>query len=145
MAQAVLGEVEPGARKPPGAARHVRRCHAIEADDDAARAAVIGFRDRLLAHYLTVDAASFGAVARTEGLRAAVEALDRGPTRRLQPLDTGSPTPLEVVVSRWSLGDPIAPADAWRPWARPAALRAQRDRLAAALLESTSKSMISGR
>ena len=118
---------------------------AIETEDDAARAAAIGFRDRLLAHYVAADPAVFAALARERGLKAAIEALDTGPSRRLQPLNTGRVTPFEVVVSAMSLGDPVSPADAWRPWRRRAAMRAQRDRLAAALLESTPNSMISGR
>lgn len=118
---------------------------AIEAGDEAARTAVTAFRDRLLAHYLAVDPAVFAQAAREGGMRAAIEALDAGPSRRLEPLDTGRTSPLEAAVSRWSVGDPIGPGDAWKPWTRRAALRAQRDRLAAALLESTSNSTISGR
>lgn len=118
---------------------------AIETEDDAARAAVIAFRDRLLAHYLAAEPETFGALARERGLKAAIEALDIGPSRRLQPLNTGRTTPFEVVVSALSLGDPVSPADAWKPWLRRGAMRAQRDRLAAALLASTPNSMISGR
>lgn len=118
---------------------------AIESDDEASRVAVLGFRDRLLAHYLAVKPEAFSAIARERGLKAAIEALDTGAARRLQPLDTGRTTPFEVVVSAWSLGDPVSPDDAWKPWKRRPAMRAQRDRLAAALLESTANSTISGR
>ena len=119
---------------------------AIEAEDEPSRAGVLGFRDRLLSHYMGADPAAFGAVARDQGLKAAIETFDNGPSRRLQPLDTGRVTPFEVVVSAMSLGDPVSPDDAWKPWKRRAAMRAQRDRLAAALLEPpTSNSMISGR
>ena len=118
---------------------------AIETADDGARTAVIAFRDRLLAHYVAADPGVFAALARERGLKAAIEALDTGPSRRLQPLHTGRVTPFEAVVSALSLGDPVSPADAWRPWRRRAAMRAQRDRLAAALFESTPNSTISGR
>lgn len=118
---------------------------AIETEDEAGRTAVLDFRNRLLAHYLAVKPGVFAEAAAQRGLRDAIEALDTGPSRRLDPLYTGRVTPFEVVVSAMSLGDPVSPADAWRPWRRRAAMRAQRDRLAAALLESTSNSTISGR
>lgn len=118
---------------------------AIEAADDAARGAVTAFRDRLIAHFLAVAPAVFTEAVRERGLRAAIEQLDRGPSRRLQPLDTGRTTFLERLVGRWNLGDPITPADSWRPWRRSAALAAQRDRLAAARLDRSSNSTSSGR
>lgn len=118
---------------------------AIEADDEASRAGVTAFRDRLLSHYIAADPAAFAAIARERGVKAAIETLDSGASRRLTPLDTGRVTPFEVVVSAWSMGDPVSPADAWKPWKRRAAMRTQRDRLAAALLESRENSTISGR
>jgi phosphatidylserine/phosphatidylglycerophosphate/cardiolipin synthase-like enzyme len=119
---------------------------AIEAVEPAARAAVTRFRDRLLAHYIEAEPDAFGAAVREGGMRAAVERFDTGPTRRLSPLDTGGRSPIEFVVGRWSIGDPIGTSDAWKPWTRRRALRAQRNRLAAALLAGpTEKSAISGR
>jgi phosphatidylserine/phosphatidylglycerophosphate/cardiolipin synthase-like enzyme len=119
---------------------------AIEADSPAARAAVTAFRDRLLAHYVQADPAAFAEAVREGGMRAAVERFDTGPSRRLSPLDTGGRSPIEFVIGRWSIGDPIDTSDAWRPWIRRRALRLQRDRLAAALLAGpTENSAISGR
>lgn len=118
---------------------------ALEAGDPNARAGVLGFRDRLLAHYLGAEPEAFAQAARETGVRGAIERLDSGPHRRLEPLTPGRDSLLELLVGRWSLGDPVAPSDAWRPWRRPAALTAQRDRLAAALLERSSKSTTSGR
>jgi phosphatidylserine/phosphatidylglycerophosphate/cardiolipin synthase-like enzyme len=118
---------------------------AIEAADDAARNAVLAFRDRLVAHFIAADPKLFAAMARELGLRGAIERLDTGPRRRLDPLDTGRKSAVEVIVSAWSIGDPISTEDAWRPWRRRDALQAHRDRLAGALLEFTPKSMISGR
>jgi phosphatidylserine/phosphatidylglycerophosphate/cardiolipin synthase-like enzyme len=118
---------------------------AIEAEDEGARAAVTAFRDRLLAHFVAAPPKGFAAVAREGGLRSAIERFDQGPKRRLDPLDTGRKSTLEVIVSAWSIGDPISTEDAWAPWRRRGALQTHRDRLAAALLESKPNSMISGR
>jgi phosphatidylserine/phosphatidylglycerophosphate/cardiolipin synthase-like enzyme len=118
---------------------------AIETSDEAGRMAAIGFRDRLIAHFVAAEPQLFAAMARELGVRGAIERLDDRPSRRLAPLDTGKKTAAEVLVSAWSIGDPISIEDAWRPWKRRPALQRHRDRLAAALLESTSNSMISGR
>jgi phosphatidylserine/phosphatidylglycerophosphate/cardiolipin synthase-like enzyme len=118
---------------------------AIEARDPEGQAAVTAFRDRLIGHYLGVIGPVFAEAAREGGMRTAIERLDDGPRRRLQPLEPDRPSLLELVVGRWSLGDPIAVADSWKPWRRPDALRDQRDRLAAALLDLSSKSTSSGR
>jgi phosphatidylserine/phosphatidylglycerophosphate/cardiolipin synthase-like enzyme len=118
---------------------------AIETSDEAGRMAAIGFRDRLIAHFVAAEPRLFAAMARELGVRGAIERLDDRPSRRLAPLDTGKKTAAEVLVSAWSIGDPISIEDAWRPWKRRPALQRHRDRLAAALLESTSNSMISGR
>jgi phosphatidylserine/phosphatidylglycerophosphate/cardiolipin synthase-like enzyme len=118
---------------------------ALETDDDAGRAAAIGFRDRLVAHFIAAEPQLFAAMARELGLRGAIDRLDARPSRRLEPLDTGRKTTAEVLVSAWSIGDPISVEDAWRPWRRRTALQRHRDRLAAGLLESTPNSMISGR
>lgn len=114
-------------------------------EDPDARDAVRRFRDRLIAHYIGADPSEYAAVAREFGMGGAVERLDRGRRRRLEPLNPGRSSFMELLVGRWNIGDPIAPTDAWRPWDRPKALVAQRDRLAAALLERSSKSTSNGR
>ncbi len=118
---------------------------AMEVGEPAVEGPVRRFRDRLIAHYLGVEPELFARAAEQDGIIAAVERFDRGPRRRLQPLEPGRSSLMELVVGRWNLGDPIAPSDAWRPWRRRKALRAQRDRLAAALLERSSKSTSNGR
>lgn len=121
---------------------------ALEAESDAARAGVTAFRDRLLAHYVGAEPEVFAAVAREGGMRAAIERFDTGPSLRLSPLDTGGRSPIELVVGRWSIGDPVGVADAWKPWIRRRAISDQKDRLAALLAAPTApteKSAISGR
>jgi hypothetical protein len=61
------------------------------------------------------------------GLAAAINALDvrGGPPRRLQPVPVRKLSVVEQFIADWSLGDAIAPDDAWRPWGR--RKRLQRD------------------
>ena len=93
---------------------------------DATRAVIAGFRDELVAHFLgRLLAETQAAIAATGSLGAAIEALDRAP-RRLRPVAVRPLGPFEKIVVAWSLGDPTAPSDAWRPWRRRRRLRAQR-------------------
>lgn len=86
---------------------------AIEARTSTDRAAIAGFRDRLLSHYLAVDADRFARVRIAGGgVVAAIDALnDAG---RLAPLAMGPPTWWEDFVSRRGLGDPSCVAENWR-------------------------------
>ena len=91
----------------------------------ATRAAITGLRDQLVAHFLgrSLDDTR-AAIAACGGLGPAIEALD-APGRRLSPMEPRRLGPFERVVVGWSLGDPTAPSDAWRPWIRRRRLRQQ--------------------
>jgi phospholipase D1/2 len=82
---------------------------AIEAQDDAGRAAVLRSRDALLGEHLGCDAASFAARARALGsVAAAIDALNGG-ARRLESL-TVEPVPLPPeLVAGVALTDPSEP------------------------------------
>jgi phosphatidylserine/phosphatidylglycerophosphate/cardiolipin synthase-like enzyme len=85
--------------------------------DEAARAAIGAFRDRLVGHYmgLTGDAV---AKARAEfgGLGPAIDALNRH--GRLRPIEPPAVTPLGAFVAHYHLGDPQDTHDAWNPFRR---------------------------
>jgi hypothetical protein len=88
----------------------------------------------LVGHFLdrtTQDV--LAAMAREGGLAAAINALDvhDGPPRRLQPVPTRKLTGAQKFIADWSLGDAIAPDDAWRPWGRRKRLRRDIARLTA--------------
>jgi phosphatidylserine/phosphatidylglycerophosphate/cardiolipin synthase-like enzyme len=102
---------------------------AIEAHDEASRAAVRGFRHRLLAHWVHVPPETFAVAEAAHGLGDAVERLDAARARRLRPLEPGRAGVLAQLVTRYGLGDPAGPHDSWRPWLRDAALREERARL----------------
>ena len=90
------------------------------------RAVITNFRDELVAHFLGQPLAETqAAIVATGGLGAAIEAIDRAP-RRLRPVVVRPLGPFETIVVAWSLGDPTAPSDAWRPWRRRRRLKAQR-------------------
>ena len=54
-----------------------------------------------------------------------------GPPRRLQPVPVRKLSAVEQFIADWSLGDAIAPDDAWRPWGRRKRLRRDIARLTA--------------
>jgi len=98
---------------------------------ETARETIETFRNLLIGHYLgrslpeTEDA-----IRQTGSLAAAIDRLDGSP-RRLKPVEARPLGPIERIISAWSLGDPIAPSDAWRPWIRHERLKAQRDMITA--------------
>ena len=87
---------------------------AVEGDDAALRAAIAGFRDRLLGHFLAVEPA---AVAEAQGrhgsLAKAVDALNAD--GRLTPIAVGKATWWETFVAAHHLGDPSDASESWRP------------------------------
>lgn len=102
---------------------------AIEAeagpDGEMARETIETFRNLLVGHYLGRSLPETeAALARAGGLAAAIDLLDGAP-RRLRPVEARPLGPFERFVSAWSLGDPVAPSDAWRPWVRRQRLREQ--------------------
>ncbi|CAN1552186.1 Cls Phosphatidylserine/phosphatidylglycerophosphate/ cardiolipin synthases and related enzymes [Caulobacteraceae bacterium] len=97
-----------------------------------AREAIGTFRNQLIAHYLGRSLPETeAAIRQTGGLAAAIDRLDGSP-RRLKPVEARPLGPIERFISAWSLGDPTAPSDAWRPWVRRQRLRAQRVMITAA-------------
>ncbi len=89
---------------------------AIEAEPGAAgaqtRAAIAAHRTRTLAHFLGCTAAQFeAATASGGGLAAAIEALDRGPQRRLRRLGPVRIGAAAHLIADFHLGDPTAPTD----------------------------------
>lgn len=85
-------------------------------------AAIRGFRDRLIAHFLGVDTVTMGRLASQGGsLAQAIETLNAGSEGRLRRSDPQhGPGPFGRLVARLHLGDPHGIEDAWRPWRRQA-------------------------
>ncbi len=99
---------------------------AIEADEDdvATRAAIHRHRCVTIGHFLNRSPDEVEAeVARTGSLNKAIEALDTGPLRRLRRLGPVKIGPLARIIATYHLGDPVTPADSWRPWRRRRDLR----------------------
>ncbi len=95
---------------------------AIEADEGLegveTRATIAAFRTLLIGHYFGRGLAETAdAIRETGSVAAAIDALDGHP-RRLMPQDRRPLGALERFIAGWSLGDPLAPSDAWRPWVR---------------------------
>jgi phosphatidylserine/phosphatidylglycerophosphate/cardiolipin synthase-like enzyme len=90
---------------------------ALEADGPEASAAVAAFRARLLGHYLGLGAPAVQAAIDREGgsLVRAIDALNTGAPPRLEPLPEVAMGPVARIVSAYHLGDPVGPADSWRP------------------------------
>jgi phosphatidylserine/phosphatidylglycerophosphate/cardiolipin synthase-like enzyme len=97
------------------------------AEGSPERAAVAHVRARLIGHFLGRQASDFAhAYGRTGSVARAIEALDDGPVRRLLPLRPKPLSPFGQLVATYHLGDPVQPADSWRPWRRKADLEAER-------------------
>ena len=113
---------------------------AIEAVDgaqgDVTREAIRRLRTELLAHWLGVPCdILLAALKRSEGrIGDAIEAVDRGERRRMEPLVPRPIGPLATFIATYHLGDPTGPADSLRPWKRRTQLKLRLAR-AAELLE----------
>ncbi|MDQ7246366.1 VTT domain-containing protein [Dongia sedimenti] len=83
----------------------------IVGEDDATRAAIFGIRDRLLAEHCGTEAAEIAAaIAATDSLRAAIDKVNVGTSRRLEPInDDGSGEALSETLG--ALADPERPID----------------------------------
>jgi phosphatidylserine/phosphatidylglycerophosphate/cardiolipin synthase-like enzyme len=105
---------------------------AFEGRDEIARAAIRGFLGRLIGHFLDHETDHVLETYAQEGrLAATIHALDRkgGAPRRLPPVPVRQLTGVQKFIADWSLGDAIAPDDAWRPWGRRRRLRRDLARL----------------
>ncbi len=85
---------------------------ALQAANEAERAAIAGLADGLLGHWLGRDAAEFArARQRNRGPGGAIDALNHG--GRLRPIEPGRLGPLGAFIARFHLGDPMGVADSW--------------------------------
>lgn len=106
----------------------------FEARDEDERLAIAAFLGRLVGHFLGVETeAVLEAFLDQGGLGPAINALDgrEGRPRRLQPVGAEPLNGFKKFVADWSLGDAIAPDDAWRPWGRRKRLKHDLQRLTA--------------
>jgi len=105
---------------------------AIEAEDDASRAAIAAFRAHLVAHWVGRSDAEFAsAFAEHGGLAKAIQAMDVN--GRLQPIPEKTISWWDNFIAHAHLGDPAGPRDSWAPWTRRWALRKQLRRLSVEL------------
>jgi phosphatidylserine/phosphatidylglycerophosphate/cardiolipin synthase-like enzyme len=98
----------------------------IEADaaDATARAEIVSIRHRLIAHWLGCPIDRVAATVASEGsLGAAIETMRGAGMARLRPIEPRELGPLATFIATFHIGDPVSPADSWRPWRRRATLR----------------------
>jgi phosphatidylserine/phosphatidylglycerophosphate/cardiolipin synthase-like enzyme len=93
---------------------------ALEAGDAEASAAILAFRAHVIGHFLGVGAAAVQAAVDAAGgaLGPAIDALNTAPRQRIEPLPKVQMGPLAAVVAAYHIGDPVCPADSWRPLMR---------------------------
>ncbi|HEY7899803.1 MAG TPA: phospholipase D-like domain-containing protein [Caulobacteraceae bacterium] len=93
----------------------------------ANRAEVIRLRNKLLAHWLGCPEPPIeDAIQQASGaVGGALEALRNNGYCRLRPIKPKPLNPLAAFVAAYHLGDPVGPADSWRPWKRRAAAAAE--------------------
>ena len=102
----------------------------LEADGpraDAQRAVIGRLRTDILAHWLGCAAAVVDdAIARQGGVSRALESLREGGFHRLRPIAAKRLHPLAGLIANWHIGDPMSPADSFRPWKRRRAIEQER-------------------
>jgi len=93
---------------------------ALEAADDQARAAILGFRTHLIGHFLGLGAPVVQAAIDAAGgaLGPAIDALNIARLQRLEPLPRVNMGPMAAVVAAYHIGDPVSPADSFHPLMR---------------------------
>jgi phosphatidylserine/phosphatidylglycerophosphate/cardiolipin synthase-like enzyme len=90
---------------------------------ESRQAAIRRLRTDLLAHWLGCSAAVVDeAIASQGGVFKAVESLREAGLSRLRPIEPWRLHPLAALIARWHIGDPMSPADSFRPWRRRRAL-----------------------
>ena len=100
----------------------------VPAEDAEARASVRRLLVRLLAHHGGCPPDVFAeAFAARGSLRAVLDDPRLMPSPRVCPLVPSRRGPVARLVEAFHLGDPVSPADAWRPWRRRALLRQARN------------------
>ena len=99
----------------------------VPPEDAEARAAVRRLLVRLLAHHGGCPPDVFAQAFEARGsLRAVLDDPRLMPSPRVCPLVPSRRGPVARLVEAFHLGDPVSPADAWRPWRRRALLRRAR-------------------
>lgn len=98
------------------------------------RQSIRALRTRLLSHWLGCPEATFEHAEKAAGgLGSAIESLRADGLCRLRPIPTTHLRPLALFIATFHLGDPVGPADSWRPWRRRASLKAELRTVVAAL------------
>ena len=98
----------------------------LEATSAAHRSEITRLRDKLLAHWLgCVEDDLKAAIKRAASVGEALEQLRNNGYCRLRPIPPAPLKPLAAFIAAHHLGDPIGPQDAWRPWKRRAAAKAE--------------------
>jgi len=86
---------------------------------DTHKASIAGLRTRLIAHWLGCPATEVDASIAVEGgVGGAIEALRASGHCRLRPIPPVRLGPLATFIAAFHLGDPVTPADSFRPWRR---------------------------
>ena len=95
------------------------------AEGDAATSrAIAGVRHRLVSHWFGCSQDLLERTVEAKGgLGAAIEALRAQGLCRLRPIEAEPLGPVATFIATFHLGDPITPADSWRPWRRRASLK----------------------
>ena len=92
----------------------------------ANRAEIIRLRNVLLSHWLGCPHEMMNdAIAKHDGVAAALESLRNSGYCRLRPIRPEPLKPLAALIAAYHLGDPVGPKDSWRPWKRKHALAEQ--------------------
>jgi phosphatidylserine/phosphatidylglycerophosphate/cardiolipin synthase-like enzyme len=92
----------------------------------ANRREILRLRNKLLAHWLGCVRPPLEEAIRTAGsVGGALESLRKGGYCRLRPIELKPLHPLAAFIAAYHLGDPVGPGDAWRPWKRSAAAKAE--------------------
>jgi phosphatidylserine/phosphatidylglycerophosphate/cardiolipin synthase-like enzyme len=90
---------------------------------ERSRAAIAGLRMALLAHWLGCGGDVIDdAIAREQSVCRAIESLRESGCHRLRPIAPKPLNPAAALIARWHIGDPMGPADSFRPWKRRRAL-----------------------
>ena len=103
---------------------------AIEAEDEAGRDIIAGFRADLVGHWIARPGTALAeAMAERGSLAAAIKALDDPAAPRLRPIEPKPIGRFATFIATYHLGDPAGPRDSWAPWMRRWELRKQLRRL----------------
>lgn len=89
---------------------------AIAPGDGRGWDAIRRFRHRTIAHFIGIGVSEFAAAEAVLGSTG--KAMRQFDTGRLTPLGATPPSLIQRTIAEFQIGDPVSPADAWRPWKR---------------------------